>query len=71
MVTATRPFKRSSSRQPSLVGTDQASRTLKVPGRTVRRWVQQRGLGLLVAGRRVLTPEDLRLLQLLRDRAIG
>lgn len=72
MVTATRPTpSRSSTYQPALVGTDQASRQLRVPGRTVRRWVQQRRLGMMVAGRTVLTPEDLRMLQMLRDGAIG
>jgi hypothetical protein len=71
MVAASRPFHRSSSRQALLVGTDHASRQLKVPGRTVRRWVQQRGLGMMVAGRRVLTKDDLRLLELLRDGALS
>jgi hypothetical protein len=71
MVAATRPFHRSSSQQVSLVGTDHASRQLRVPTRTVRRWVQQRGLGMLVAGRRVLTQADLRLLELLRDGAVS
>jgi hypothetical protein len=66
-----RPFKRSSSRQPSLTSTFEASQTLKIPGRTLRRWTQQRGLGLMVAGRRLLMPEDLRLLELLRDGSIG
>jgi len=37
----------------------------------VRRWVQQRGLGMMVAGRRVLTKDDLRLLELLRDGALS
>ena len=71
MVTASRPFNRSSSRQISLVSTDQASQKLKVPGRTLRRWTQQRGLGVMVAGRRVLTQDDLRLLELLSDGAIS
>lgn len=71
MVAATRPFHRTSTSQAQLMGTDYAARHLKMPGRTVRRWVQQRGLGVMVAGRRVLTKDDLRLLQLLRDGALS
>jgi excisionase family DNA binding protein len=71
MVTATQPSTRSITSLPSLVGTYQASRQLRVPSRTVRRWVQQRRLGMVVAGRTVLSPEDLRMLQLLRDGGIG
>lgn len=62
---------RSRSRQAALLSTDQASRRLRVPGRTVRRWVQQRRLGVMVAGRRVLSPDDVRQLQLHRDGLAG
>lgn len=70
MVTATAPSPSSSS-LPSLVGTHQAARQLRIPSRTLRRWVQQRRLGMLVAGRTVLTPEDMRMLRMLRDGSLG
>lgn len=71
MIAAARPFSRSRRSQLPLVSTHQASQTLRVPGRTVRRWVQQRGLGMMVAGRRVLTSDDVQLLKMMRDGAIG
>ena len=52
-----------------LVGTDQASQRLRVPCRTLRRWVKNSNLGIMVAGRRVLTQADMRLLELMRDGA--
>lgn len=70
MVSRARPFVRTSARQPALIGTDQAAMQLDVPGRTVRRWVQQRNLGTMVAGRRVLSSADVQLLQQVRDGVI-
>jgi len=57
------------SRRPQLMSTVQASTTLQVPGRTIRRWVKDHGLGQIVAGRRLLSPSDVRALQTLRDHA--
>ena len=70
MVARARPFIRTSSRLPALMGTDQASMQLKVPGRTVRRWVKQNNLGQMVAGRRLLTLADLHALEQIRDAVI-
>jgi len=67
MVAATRPIRRTTRNQDPLMSTGHACRQLKVPGRTLRRWVQQRGLGTMVGGRTVLTRGDLQLLRLLRD----
>ena len=58
-----------SARRPQLMGTVQASTTLEVPGRTIRRWVKDKGLGQMVAGRRLLSPSDVRALRTLRDHA--
>lgn len=71
MVAAVRPFARPSRKIDPLIGTHQASKQIRVPSRTVRRWVQQRGLGMMVAGRRLLAQDDLKLLRLLRDGVIG
>jgi hypothetical protein len=71
MIATARPFTRSRRSHMPLVSTAAASQTLRVPGRTVRRWVQQRGLGMMVAGRRVLTADDVRLLKMMRDGAIS
>jgi excisionase family DNA binding protein len=70
MVARNSPFIRTSSRMPALMGTDRASEQLNVPNRTIRRWVKQRNLGLLVAGRRLLTPADLQALEQIRDAVI-
>jgi hypothetical protein len=51
------------------MGTVQASTALEVPGRTIRRWVKDKGLGQMVAGRRLLSPSDVRALRTLRDHA--
>lgn len=59
---------RSTSKQ-QLIGTVQASTALEVPGRTIRRWVKDQGLGQIVAGRRLLSPADVRALRTLRDHA--
>ena len=58
-----------SARRPQLIGTVQASTDLEVPGRTIRRWVKDKGLGQMVAGRRLLSPSDVRALRTLRDHA--
>lgn len=70
MVARARQFTRIRSRVPPLIGTDQASAHLAVPSRTVRRWVRQRGLGQLVAGRHLLTQADLQVLVQIRDSVI-
>jgi hypothetical protein len=57
------------TRRPQLIGTVQASTALEVPGRTIRRWVKDQGLGQMVAGRRLLSPADVRALRTLRDHA--
>ena len=62
---ARRPARR--TRQPQLVSTHQASEALSVPDRTIRRWVRDRSLGMMVAGRRLLRPADVRALQTIRD----
>lgn len=67
MVARSRWSSRTKSRLPVLMGTDQASMALRVPGRTVRRWVKENNLGQMVAGRRLLTPADLIALERIRD----
>jgi hypothetical protein len=70
MVARSRPFVRTTARQPALIGTDTASSQLQVPGRTLRRWVKERDLGTMIGGRRVLTPADVAMLEQLRDGVI-
>jgi DNA-binding transcriptional MerR regulator len=70
MVAAVRPIARTPKRDP-LITTQVASRKLNVPSRTLRRWTAERGIGMLVAGRRLLAQDDLKVLKLLRDGVIG
>ena len=58
-----------SVRRPQLMGTVQASTALEVPGRTIRRWVKDQGLGQMVTGRCLLSPADVRALRTIRDQA--
>jgi hypothetical protein len=52
---------------PQLLGTDAAASQLAVPARTLRRWAMRRGIGQVVASRRLLTPHDVEQLRQLRD----
>jgi hypothetical protein len=58
-----------SPRKPILISTTQASAALEVPGRTIRRWVKDHGLGQMVAGRRLLSPSDVQQLRVMQDQA--
>ena len=58
-----------SPKKSNLISTTQASTALEVPGRTIRRWVKDQGLGQMVAGLRLLSPADVRALRTLRDHA--
>jgi hypothetical protein len=62
---ANRPAR--STRQPQLIGTHQASEMLEIPHRTIKRWVHDRSIGMMVAGRRLLRPADVRALKAIRD----
>lgn len=58
------------TRQPAVhVSTGRAAVQIDVPGRTVRRWCKRFALGQLIAGRRVLGPDDVQLLRKVRDQA--
>jgi len=45
-----------------LISTKDASKQLKLPGRTLRRWVALHKLGQKVAGRHVLSGKDIQVL---------
>ena len=63
------PTRSHSTAKAHQVSTARAALQIDVPGRTVRRWCQRFALGQLVAGRRVLGPDDVQLLRKVRDQA--